>query len=408
MQINLTSEPTPPSTVPSDVDIKDRVRRGGGVQLVGQPATMSRQAFEELVAAYGGKYGHATVGTHPAIVVVGQRDWPLCPDGCLPDRLRELIARGRNERVWTAVLPEERFLAALGMPEYADGVHRLYTTSTLTELLGVAAETVRGWVTAGIIRPAATIDGVWHFDFRQVTAARTLTRLARRGISIRRMRRSLLGLRKWLPDADVPLEQLAILEQDGRLMVRLAEGELAEPDGQLQIEFETDSAPIKLPLVQTGPARSPRTPQDWYRQGIEQESNGYPAEAIQSYRQALRLGGPDAHVCFNLANALRDVGLRREAVERYAQAVELEPTFIDGWNNLGTVLSELGRSDEALGAFREALSRDPDNVVAIYNLADELETSGFSHEARPHWEAYLRHDAASERAAYARKRLKYG
>jgi tetratricopeptide (TPR) repeat protein len=225
------------------------------------------------------------------------------------------------------------------------------------------------------------------------------------------MRRSLLGLRQWLPDVELPLEQLAIIEQDGRLMLRLAEGELAEPDGQLQLDFETGPAPLKMPLPRaaataSAPPATPHTASQWYQQGLEQEANGYLAEAVDSYRRALRAGGPDARTCFNLANALRGLGLRREAVERFEQAVETDPDFIDAWNNLGTTLSELGRHDDAVLAFRETLARRPDDPVAHYNLADELETTGCPEDARPHWEAYLRHDRTSPYAAHARSRLR--
>jgi Flp pilus assembly protein TadD len=396
------------STHPADPagEILQRLRAGGTVQLIGQPATMTQEAFRELVAAHGGIF---RVGTprerSTAIFVVGQRDWPLTKDGRLPDRLRALIARGRSERVWAMVVPEEQFLAAIGKPEYGEAVHRLYTTSTLTEVLGVAPDTIRGWVKARLIKPVMTVEGVWHFDFRQVTAARTLTSLARCGVSVRRLRRSLLGLQQWLPDAQLPLEQLAIIEQDGRLMVRLAEGDLAESDGQLQLDFDAAPAPLKLPLARGAEPLSPHTAAQWYQQGVEQEANGYPAEAAESYRKALRAGGPDARTCFNLANALRELGLRREAVERYEQAIEMDPDFVDAWNNLGTTLSELGRHDEAVHAFREILARHPDEPVAHFNLADELESTGCPYDARPHWEAYLRHDRTSPHAAHARSRL---
>jgi Flp pilus assembly protein TadD len=398
--------PTPARVETSPHEIRERLRKGGEVQLIGHPATMTREAFQELVAAHGGTLKVNFVGARStAIFVVGQREWPLTKDGTLPDHLRELIARGRREKVWSVVVPEEQFLTAIGKAEWGEAVHRLYTTTTLTEVLGVAAETIRGWVKAGLIKPVTTTEGVWHFDFRQVTAARTLTNLARCGVSIRRMRRSLLGLRQWLPDVELPLEQLAIIEQDGRLMVRLAEGDLAEPDGQLQLDFETGPAPLKMPLSRGATPATPHTAAQWYQQGLEQEANGYPAEAAESYRKALKAGGPDARTCFNLANALRELGLRRESVERYEQAIETDPDFIDAWNNLGTTLSELGRHEEAILAFREILARRPDDPVAHYNLADELETTGCPHDARPHWEAYLRHDRLSAHAAHARSRL---
>lgn len=42
--------------------------------------------------------------------------------------------------------------------------------------------------------------------------------------------------------------------------------------------------------------------------------------------------------------------------------------------------------------------------MAIYNLADTLDELGQRHDAGVQWRAYLRFDATSERAGYARRR----
>src|SRR6185436_16910603 len=117
----------------------------------------------------------------------------------------------------------------------------LYTTPTLCEVLGVAPGRVRAWVKAGLLSPADSRGGVWHFDFRQASAAKTLCDLARSGVTLARLRRSLEQLRAWLPEAAEPLHQLSLLE-DGQFLVRLEDGELAEPDGQLRIDFDQPAA----------------------------------------------------------------------------------------------------------------------------------------------------------------------
>ena len=70
------------------------------------------------------------------------------------------------------------------------------------------------------------------------------------------------------------------------------------------------------------------------------------------------VGGPDAQVCFDLANVLRELGQKREAMERYLQAVEIDKDFGYAWNNLGIVLCELGRKEAASTAFRRGSGRD--------------------------------------------------
>jgi tetratricopeptide (TPR) repeat protein len=301
-------------------------------------------------------------------------------------------------------MSEEQFLSALGLEAHRDSVRRLYTTPTLCELLGVAPGRIRAWVKAGLIRPAETRQGVWHFDFRQVSAAKTVCDLARSGVTVARLRHSVEQLRAWLPEAEAPLQQLSLLE-DGRVLVRLEDGELAEADGQLRIDFEQPAPAPAEPAH--GPMRlhsGPSTAAQWYEQAVGQEAAGYLADAVESYRQALLLGGPDADVCFDLAHALAAMGKRERAAERYAQAVELRPKFADAWNNLGAVLAELGHPDDACEAFRRAIEIDPHDARAHYNLADTLDEMGFPAEAAPHWDAYLKQDRTSDWARHARSR----
>jgi tetratricopeptide (TPR) repeat protein len=305
-------------------------------------------------------------------------------------------------------MSEEQFLAALGLEAHSHSVRQLYTTPTLCELLGVAPGRIRAWVKAGLIQPAETRQGVWHFDFRQVSAAKTVCDLARTGVTVARLRHSVEQLRAWLPEAEAPLQQLALLE-DGQVLVRLEDGELAEADGQLRIDFEQPApVPVEAGQVPMRLHAGPSTAAQWYEQAVAQEAAGYLADAVESYRQALLLGGPDADVCFDLAHALAATGKRERAAERYAQAVELRPNFSDAWNNIGALLAEMGQRDEACEAFRRALEIDPHDLRAHYNLADTLDEMGLTSEAAIHWQAYLKQDGTSPWARHARARLSAG
>jgi tetratricopeptide (TPR) repeat protein len=228
--------------------------------------------------------------------------------------------------------------------------------------------------------------------------------LAASGVGTDRVRRGVALLKKFMPDLEQPLERLAQLATtDGRLLVRLEDGDLAEPDGQLHFEFGSAGATAPASTLRIAPG--PRTAADWLAQGLEQEQEGFLQEAAASYREALLAGGPDAQTCLNLANVLRALGSRPQALERYAQAVETDPRFVDAWNNMGTLLVELGRADDAVAAFRRALDAEPEDARSHYNLADTLDDLGRTAEAAPHWRAYLRHDPSSEWGRHARRRL---
>jgi tetratricopeptide (TPR) repeat protein len=380
--------------------------RGARVYCAGPLACMDHEAFEQLLISRGASV--AASMDDCTLAIVGEGHWPPALAGSPGSRLQ--VLEELDQRVNSAglvVLSEKQFASAMGLdqqcPEPTEEQQQLFSTARLTELLGVARERIRAWVKAGLIVPTKTEHGVWHFDFRQVSAARTLCDLTAAGVSTERIRRSLALLRKFMPNLEQPLEQLAALDKDGRLLVRLAGGDLSESDGQLHFEF-TGGDPA-LPASPMRIAAGPRTAADWLAQGLEQEQEGFLEEAAASYRQALMVGGPDAQTCLNLANTLRALGSKPQALERYSQAAEIDPEFSDAWNNLGTLLVELGRADDACVAFGRALAADADDARAHYNLADTLDDLGREAEAVPHWQAYLRIDPLSKWGQYARTRL---
>lgn len=387
------------------------LRKGARVYCAGRLASMDTEQFEHLLDKHGAQPAPLADCT---LAVVGEGLWPLAISGSEDDRLQVLERLDTRAKSGLPVLGEREFLAALGLnpttttaePETQDHPQtepQLFSTARLTELLEVSRERIRAWVKKGLIEPVKTEHGVWQFDFRQVSAARMLCDLAAAGVSAGRIHRALTLLRKFMPDLQRPLEQLAALDKGGTLLVRLAEGDLSEADGQLHFEFTDAPPPADASTMRIAPG--PRTAPDWLAQGLEQEREGFLEEAAASYRQALLTGGPDAPTCFNLANVLRSLGNKPQALERYSQAVEVDPTFADAWNNLGTLLVELDKPDEACVAFAKALAADPEDLRAHYNFADTLEELGRHEEAALHWRAYIAGDPVSQWGAYARQRL---
>jgi tetratricopeptide (TPR) repeat protein len=364
------------------------------VAFTGRLACLTRARAADLVRAHGGEWLPA-VTRLTSMVVVGQEGWPLGRDGRLTQDLQKARKLQRSQHI--SILTETDFLARLGM---ASGGPQRLSTAELSQLLKVSGERIRGWVRLGLVRPSETVHGVHYFDFRQVSWAKTLCGFARAGVTADRIRRSLEQLKTWLPEAQQPLEQLAVLERDGQLLVRLDQGKLAEPGGQRLFDF-ADEMPVASVSMQPGP----RTDDDWFRLGLQHEEAGRWLEAAQAYRQALAAGRPDADTCFNLGNVLYTLGRKDQAVERFRQAVEIDQRFTAAWNNLGNVLAELNEHEEAIEAFQKVLQVDPHNPEAHYNLADALEELGRTREARPHWEAYFRIDPTSRWGTYARKRL---
>jgi tetratricopeptide (TPR) repeat protein len=252
-------------------------------------------------------------------------------------------------------------------------------------------------VNAGLIQPVDSRHGVAYFDFRQVADARTLCALLKAGVAPKRIRQSLDRLQRWAGGIDQPLSQLAILEKDGALLVRVGDG-LAEPGGQLLLDFGEEPVGQSVEF----PADGLRAEQ-WFELGRKHEEAGRLSEAEAAYRQALLTGGPDAAYCFNLANVLYALDRKPEAAERLYQAVELEPQDPAAWYNLGKVLKSIKRLQEAKAAFLGAVQLG--DLDAHYDLADLLADLGEHNDARHYWHVYLQQDQDSACARHARSRL---
>jgi cytochrome c-type biogenesis protein CcmH/NrfG len=367
--------------------------QGKRIAFTGKLASLSRSSAAALVRAHGGEFA-PLVTEHTSMLVVGQEGWPLRKDGRLTRKLEKAKALRQKRRL--EILTEAELLRRLGLEQ---GFQKL-TTAQVSEALRIPGKRVRSWVRLGLIRPIESADGVHYFDFREVAWAKTLCGFAEAGISANRIRRSLQQLRAWMPEAERPLAQLALLAKDGHLLVRRADDQLADPSGQLQLDFFAEPAPQTVPL-----APDCQTAEEWFDLGCDHEDAGRFEEAVTAYRQALQLGGPDANRCFNLANVLFALGKLDAAAERFRQAVELDSGFSEAWNNLGNVLAELGERGEAVEAYQKALALEPDYADAHYNLADTLEQMGCQRDAVVHWRAYLQYDPNGPSADYARYRL---
>ncbi|GIW79156.1 MAG: O-linked GlcNAc transferase [Gemmatales bacterium] len=374
--------------------------QGKQVAFTGRLATMTRAEAIALIESLGGQFSKS-VTRQTQVVVVGQEGWPIRIDGGLTRKL-EKAQQLQQAGCDIEIVAEQEWLDRLGFGERSQSMRRLYTAAQLGRLLRVPRERLRAWMRAGLIQPAETFQGICYFDFQQINGVKTLCDLTRMGVRPETVRKSLERLTRWLPDIERPLEQLAIIQQNGQLLVRLEEGQLAETNGQLQFDFpdeEESSETVRFETVGDGET-------DWQSEAEVHAEAGRLVEAARCYRRALLQGEADAETSFCLANVLYELGEKEAARERYYQAVELDGGFAEAWNNLGNVLCELEAFDEAIWAYRQALAAEPLYADAHYNLADTLDQLGRLEQARPHWQAYLAQEKTGRWADYARSRLR--
>jgi tetratricopeptide (TPR) repeat protein len=126
------------------------------------------------------------------------------------------------------------------------------------------------------------------------------------------------------------------------------------------------------------------------------EGTGDTAEAERLYPVLMKCDPTDAAPPFNLENMLRANGRNVEAEAAFRAATRADPFFAEAWYNLSNLLDEQGRSQVSLDCLRRALEAAPDYADAMFNLASV-----------EYWRRYLANDAQCDRAARARRSIKF-
>ncbi len=110
--------------------------------------------------------------------------------------------------------------------------------------------------------------------------------------------------------------------------------------------------------------------------GVVYEKQSRPAEAMDEYRQALKINPRRANNYNNIADLLDEAGRPDEALTEYQTTLQLDPDAFEAHLNLGSVLVELRRFDEAAGQFQRAAELKPDDARPHYEMGKALLKQG--------------------------------
>ncbi len=106
----------------------------------------------------------------------------------------------------------------------------------------------------------------------------------------------------------------------------------------------------------------------WYNLGIAYNHLKQYDQAIQAYREALRIQPEDASAWYNLGNAYVKLDQYDQAIQAYREALRIRPEYAKAWNNLGIAYAKLKRYDQEIQAYREALRIQPEDAEVWNNL----------------------------------------
>ena len=398
----------------SEIPSAEQPLNGQRIALVGRLTGMSRGEARKIIQSKGGQ------------LVDGQQDAPnlLVIGDDQPDLKSTLASEQTAAAVWEEglssgkieLLKESELWERCGLVDREQGIQRHYTPAMLAELVDVPILAVRRWHRDGHLRACRQVQRLPYFDFPEVAIARHLAALYHAGNSLRTINRKLTELAKLLPDVERPLADPALVVEGQRLLLRRG-AELAEPGGQLLIDFDKPDEYVEEPQpllriqrvvdeTETVEQGETLTSLEEMLQSIQEwEDQGELDRAVEAYRSLLFAGHQTPEIHFALADLLYRMGDHSAARERYYVAIELDEEYVEARASLGCVLVENNELELAQAAFEGALAFHPNYADVHYHLASLLDKLGDREKAETHWHRFLEFAPESPWADMARDRL---
>jgi tetratricopeptide (TPR) repeat protein len=261
---------------------------------------------------------------------------------------------------------------------------------------------------AQIVVPSAERDGKRAYTFSDLIALRATSDLLAKRVRIGEVARAIAALRKTLPRVTRPLQELRIVSDGKRVIVR-AEGSAFEPvTGQLVLDFRVDHLTrdvVRVLRPETEDARR-RTAYDCYlRASAKDEDPATFDDAENLYRRAVELDPFLAIAYTNLGNLRFRRGDEAQAEALYRHALSMDARQPEAHYNLGYVMLERGRYAAAIDHLQRAVEADARFADAHFNLAMAYESSMDAVRARRHWQRYLELEPSGAWADVAREHL---
>jgi tetratricopeptide (TPR) repeat protein len=293
--------------------------------------------------------------------------------------------------------------------EALEPVTELFSAKEVSKLFGLTSARLRSLDRAKIVSPSGERKGKRAYTFQDLVALRAMVVLSRE-VKMREVARAIGALRQALPRVERPLQQLRLVSDGQRVVVRADDGKSFEPvTGQLVLDFDVNM--LRDDVVRVLRSRTPsaraRTAYELYvrASALDEDPSTYD-EAEALYREAVELDPMLAIAHTNLGNILFRRGKDHAAEKLYLAAIAIDDRQPEAHYNLGYVMLERGDAKRAAEHFEKAISRDSRFADAHFNLAMACEQLGERSRARVHWKRYLDLEPQGTWADIARKHLK--
>ena len=105
-----------------------------------------------------------------------------------------------------------------------------------------------------------------------------------------------------------------------------------------------------------------------YNLGVAYDKLSRGKDEIEAYKQAIKIKPDYAKAYYNLGVSYEDLGRHQDAIEAYKQTIRIKPDYADAYINLGVIYYKLGRYQDAVETYKQTIRIKPDFALVHYNL----------------------------------------
>ena len=138
-----------------------------------------------------------------------------------------------------------------------------------------------------------------------------------------------------------------------------------------EADYRAGRSAAAVPELKEAIKENPNSHESHYLLALSLTETGKLKEAIEEFKRVIELADkndPKVLSYYNMGNAYADLGEHDQAIESYKQAIKLNPTLSKPHYNLGLAYAASRRTSDAAAEFAEAVKLRPDYAQAHYNL----------------------------------------
>jgi tetratricopeptide (TPR) repeat protein len=293
-------------------------------------------------------------------------------------------------------------------PSTGEPVTDVFSPREVAKLLGVTVGRLRNLDKSNVVSPSATRNGRRAYTFQDLIALRATHGLLAQKIRLKDVVQAIGALRRALPRVTRPLQELRIVSDGRKVVVKAEDGAFEPVSGQMVLDFRVDGLreDVVRVLRQEPTGSRARSAYDLYMRAstLDEDPNSFD-QAEELYRKATELDPNLAIAYTNLGNIRFRRGDEAGAEQLYRKALAIDERQPEAHYNLGYVMLERGYASRAVSYFEAAIKADPRFADAHFNLAMAYEALADKARARVHWKRYLELEPTGTWADIARDHL---